>query len=148
LGEVVEGCVEEDRDLIEGAGAVAGIVFPDNGVDRVVDEVAFDREAELGKDIVASLEIVTDSGIKNGFAVNGLIPKTGAPRLEKVHANGGAKDRAFVRTKKILKRARGAIRVFERGRGRGCRRRRVYADRNDTNVLGAKRRGWRGEIRP
>ena len=43
LGEVVLGCVEEDRDLIKGASAVAGIVFPNNGVDRVVDEVAFDR---------------------------------------------------------------------------------------------------------
>ena len=108
----MEGCVEEDRDLIEGASAVAGIVFPDDGVDRVVDEVAFDRKAELGKDIVASLEIVPDSRIENSFAIDRLIAETGAPRLEKVHANGGAKDRAFVRTKKILKRARGVVRLF------------------------------------
>jgi len=78
----VVGCVEEDRDLIEGASAVAGIVFPDNGVDRVVDEVAFDREAELRQDIVASFEVVTDSGIENRFAVDGLIAKTSAPRLK------------------------------------------------------------------
>jgi hypothetical protein len=138
LGEVVVGCVEEDRDLIEGASAVAGIVFPDNGVDRVVDEVAFDREAELGKDIIASFEIVPNSRIENRFAVDGLIAKTGAPRLEKVQADGGAKDRAFVGAEKILKRARGAIRVFERGRGKSSGRRRVCAYWNDTNVFGAK----------
>ena len=103
------GCVEEDRDLIEGASAVAGIVFPDNGVDRVVDEVAFDRETELGKDIVAGFEIVTDARIENGFAVDRLITKTGAPGLEKVHAYGSAKDRALVGAEKILKRARGVV---------------------------------------
>jgi hypothetical protein len=63
----------------------------------------------LGKDIVANLEIVTDSRIKNGFTVDGLIAKTGAPRLEKVHADGGAKDRALVGAEKILKRARGVV---------------------------------------
>jgi hypothetical protein len=78
-------------------------------VDRVVDEVAFDREAELRQDIVAGFEIVTDTRIENGFAVNGLIPKTGAPRLEKVYADGSAKDRALVGAKKILKRARGVL---------------------------------------
>ena len=97
------GCVEEDRDLIEGASAVAGIVFPDNGVDRVVDEVAFDRETELGEDIVARFEIVPNSRIENRFAVDGLIAKTGAPRLEKVHADGGAKDRSFIGAIKIFK---------------------------------------------
>jgi len=101
--------VEEDRDLIEGACAIAGIIPPDDRVDRVVEKVAFNREAELGKDIVAGFEIVTDPRIENGFAVNGLIPKTGAPRLEKVHADGGAKDRALVGAKKILKRARGVL---------------------------------------
>ena len=101
--------VKKDGDLIQRACAIAGIVSPDDGVDRVVDEVAFERESELGKDIVASLEIVTDSGIKNGFAVNGLIPKTGAPGLEKIHTDGGAKDRTFVGAKKILKRARGVL---------------------------------------
>jgi hypothetical protein len=109
LGEVVVVCVEKDRDLIEGACAVPGIVFPDDGVDRVVDKVAFDREAELGKDIVASFEIVADSGIENGFAVNGLISKTGAPGLKKVHADGSAKDGALVGAEKILKRARGVV---------------------------------------
>jgi hypothetical protein len=78
-------------------------------VDRVIEEVAFNRESELGKDIVAGFEIVTDTGIENGFAVNGLISKTGAPRLEKVHADGGAKDRALVGAEKILKRARGVL---------------------------------------
>jgi hypothetical protein len=92
----------------------------------------------LREDIVASFEIVTDSGIENGFAVNRLITKTSAPRLEKVHADGGAKDRAFVRTKKILKRARGVIRFFERGRGRGCGRWRVRGNGNTTNVVGPK----------
>jgi hypothetical protein len=57
----------------------------------------------LGKDIVASFEVVTDSGIKNGFAVDGLIAKTGAPRLKKVHADGSAKDGAFVGAEKIFK---------------------------------------------
>ena len=103
MGEVVVGSVEEDRDLIERACAIAGVIFPDDGVDRVIDEVAFDRETELGKDIVTSLEIVTDSGIENGFAVDGLIAKTGAPRLEKVHADGSAKDGAFVGAIKIFK---------------------------------------------
>jgi hypothetical protein len=78
-------------------------------VDRIIDEVAFDRETELRQDIVASFEIVADSGIEYGLAVDRLIAKTGAPRLEKVHTDGGAKDRAFVRTKKILKRARGVV---------------------------------------
>jgi len=105
----VVGRVEEDRDLIEGPCAVAGIVSPDDGVDRVIEKVAFNRESELGKDIVAGFEIVTDPRIENGFAVNGLIPKTGAPRLEKVHADGGAKDRALVGSEKILKRARGIL---------------------------------------
>ena len=101
--------VKEDGDLIERACAIAGIISPNDGVDRVIEEVAFNREAELGKDIVAGFEIVTDSGIKNGFAVNGLIPKTGAPGLEKVHADGGAKNRALVGAEKILKRARGVL---------------------------------------
>ena len=140
--------VKKDGDLIERASAIAGIISPDNRVDRVIEEVAFNREAELGKNIVAGFEIVTDTGIENGFTVDRLITKTGAPRLEKVHADGGAKDRALVGSEKILKRARGVVRLFEHNRGRGCRRRRVYADRNDTNALGAKRRGWRGEIRP
>ena len=132
------GCVEEDRDLIEGASAVAGIVFPDNGVDRVVDEVAFNRKAELGNDIVASLEIVADSWIENGFTVDGLISKTGAPRLEKVHAYGSTKDRTFVGAEKILKRARGVVRLFEHNRGRSCRRRRVCGNGNDTDVFRPK----------
>ena len=72
-------------------------------MDRVIEEVAFNREAELGKDIVAGFEIVTDSGIENGFAVNGLIAKTCAPGLEKVHADGGAKDRSFIGAIKIFK---------------------------------------------
>ena len=101
--------VKKDGDLIERACAVAGIVFPNDGVDGVVDEVTFNRESELGKNIVARFEIVTDTGIENGFAVNGLIPKTGAPRLEKVHADGGAKDRALIGAEKILKRARGVL---------------------------------------
>ena len=101
--------VKKDGDLIERACAIAGIVSPDDRVDRVIEEVAFNREAELGKDIVAGFEIVTDSGIKNGFAVNGLIPKTGAPRLEKVHTDGSTKDRTFVGAEKILKRARGVL---------------------------------------
>jgi hypothetical protein len=78
-------------------------------VDRVIEKVAFNREAELGKDIVAGFEIVADARIENGFTVNGLIPKTGAPRLEKVHADGGAKDRALVGSEKIFKRARGVL---------------------------------------
>ena len=103
------GRVKKDGDLIERACAVAGIVFPNDGVDGVIEEVAFNRESELGKNIVARFEIVTDTGIENGFAVNGLIPKTGAPGLKKVHADGGAKDRTFVGAKKILKRARGVL---------------------------------------
>ena len=103
------GCVEKDRDLIERACAIAGIISPDDRVDRVIEKVAFNRESELGKNIVARFEIVTDSGIKNGFAVNGLIPKTGAPGLEEVHADGGAKDRALVGAEKIFKRARGVL---------------------------------------
>jgi hypothetical protein len=66
----------------------------------------------LREDIVASLEIVTDSGIKNGFAVDRLITETCAPRLEKVHTDGSAKDRAFVGAEKILKRASGVVRLF------------------------------------
>ena len=103
------GCIKEYGDLIERACAVAGIVFPNDGVDRVIEEVTFDRESELGKDIVAGFEIVTDSGIENGFAVNGLIAKTGAPRLKKVNPDGGAKDRTFVGAKKIFERARGVL---------------------------------------
>ena len=98
--------VKKDGDLIERASAIAGIVSPDDRVDRVIEEVAFNREAELGKDIVAGFEIVTDTGIENGFAIDRLIAKTGAPGLEKVHADGGAKDRALVGAEKILKRAR------------------------------------------
>jgi hypothetical protein len=107
-------------------------------VDRIVDEVAFNREAELGKDIVAGFEIVADARIENGFAVNGLISKTGAPRLEKVHADGSPKDRAFVGAEKILKRARGVVRLFEHNRGRSCRRRRVCGNGNDTDVFRPK----------
>ena len=103
------GSVKKDGDLIEGACAIAGIISPDDGVNGVVDEVTFDRESELGKDIVAGFEIVTDSGIENGFAVNGLIAKTGAPRLKKVNPDGGAKDRTFVGAKKIFERARGVL---------------------------------------
>jgi hypothetical protein len=109
LGEVVVGRVEKDRDLVEGACAIAGIVSPDDGVDRIVDEVAFNRESKLGQDIVAGFEIVTNSRIENGFAVDGLISKTGAPGLEKVHTDGSTKDRTFVGAKKILKRARGVL---------------------------------------
>jgi len=101
--------VKKDGDLIERACAIAGIISPNDGVDRVIEEVAFDREAELGKNIVASFEIVTDPGIENGFAVNGLISKTGAPGLKKVHADGSAKDGALVGAEKILKRARGVV---------------------------------------
>jgi hypothetical protein len=101
--------VKKDGDLIERACAIAGIVSPDDRVDRVIEEVAFDREAELGKNIVAGFEIVTDSWVENGFAVDGLIAKTGAPGLEKVHTDGGAKDRALVGSEKILKRARGVL---------------------------------------
>jgi len=74
--------VKKDGDLIERARAIAGIVSPDDRVDRVIEEVAFNREAELGQNIVARFEIVTDPRIENGFAVNGLIAKTGAPRLK------------------------------------------------------------------
>ena len=101
--------VKEDGDLIERACAVAGIVFPNDGVDGVVDEVTFDRETKLRKDIVAGFEIVTDSGIENGFAIDRLIAKTGAPRLEKVHADGSPKNGAFVGAEKILKRAGGVL---------------------------------------
>ena len=103
------GSVKKDGDLIEGACAIAGIVSPDDRVDRVIEEVAFNREAELREDIVAGLEIVADSGIENGFTVDGLIAKTGAPGLEKVHADGGAKDWTLVGSEKILKRARGVL---------------------------------------
>ena len=132
------GCVEEDRDLIEGASAVAGVIFPDDGVDRVVDEVAFDREAELRQDIVASLEIVPNSRIENRFTIDGLIAESGAPRLEKVHTYGSAEEGTFVGAEKILKRARGVVRLFERNRGRSSGRLRVCANWNDTNVFGAK----------
>ena len=101
--------VKKDGDLIQRACAIAGIVSPDDGVDRVVDEVAFERESELGKDIVAGFEIVTDTGIKNSFAIDRLIAKTGAPRLEKVHTDGSAKDWTLVGAEKILKRARGVL---------------------------------------
>jgi len=134
----VVGRVKKDGDLIEGACAIAGIISPDDGVNGVVDEVTFDREAELRKDIVASFEIVADSGIENGFAVNGLIAKTGAPGLEKVHADGGAKDRALVGSEKILKRARCGIGIFESDGSRSYGRRRVCANWNDTNVFRAK----------
>ena len=103
------GRVKKDGNLIERACAIAGIISPDNGVDRVIEKVAFEREAELGKDIVAGFEIVTDSGIENGFAIDRLIAKTGAPRLEKVHTDGSAKDWALVGSEKILKRARGVL---------------------------------------
>ena len=76
------GRVEKDRDLVEGACAIAGIVSPDNGVNRIVDEVAFNRESKLGQDIVAGFEIVTNSRIENSFAIDRLIAKTGAPRLK------------------------------------------------------------------
>jgi hypothetical protein len=82
LGEVVVGCIKEYGDLIKGACAVTGIVLPDDGVDRIIDEVAFDRETELREDIVAGLEIVPDPRVENGFAVDRLIAKTGAPRLK------------------------------------------------------------------
>ena len=103
------GSVKKDGNLIERACAIAGIVSPDDRVDRVIEEVAFNREAELREDIVASFEIVTDSGIENGFTVDGLFAKTGAPGLEKVHADGGAKDWTLVGSEKILKRARGVL---------------------------------------
>ena len=95
--------VKKDGDLIERASAIAGIVSPDDRVDRVIEEVAFNREAELGKDIVASLEIVTDSGIENSFAIDRLIAETCAPRLEKVHTDGSPKNGAFVGAIKIFK---------------------------------------------
>ena len=132
------GRVKKDGDLIERACAIAGIVSPDDRVDRVIDEVAFDREAELGKDIVAGFEIVADARIENGFAVDGLISKTGAPGLEKVHTDGSTKDRTFVGAEKILKRARGFVRFFVHNRSRSCRRRRVYANWNDANVFRPK----------
>jgi hypothetical protein len=66
----------------------------------------------LGKNIVAGFEIVTDSGIENGFAIDRLIAETCTPRLEKVHTDGSAKDRALVGSEKILKRARGVVRLF------------------------------------
>ena len=103
------GCVEEDGDLIEGTCAIAGVISPDNGVNRVVDEVSFNRETELREDIVAGLEIVPDPRVENGFAVDRLIAETGAPRLEKVHTDGSAKDWALVGSEKILKRARGVL---------------------------------------
>ena len=78
-------------------------------MDRVVDKVAFEREAELGKDIIAGFEIVTDSGIENSFAIDRLIAKTGAPRLEKVHTDSSAKDGALIGAIEIFKRALGAI---------------------------------------
>ena len=101
--------VKKDGDLIERASAIAGIISPNDRVDRVIEKVAFNREAELGKDIVAGFEIVTDSGIENGFAINRLIAETGTPGLEKVNTDGSAKDRALVGAEKILKRARGVL---------------------------------------
>jgi len=97
LRKIVVGCVEKDGNLIEGACAVAGVIFPDDGVNRVVNEVAFNREAELREDIVASLKIVPDSRIENRFTIDRLITESGAPRLKKVYADGSAKDDAFVR---------------------------------------------------
>jgi len=105
----VVGRVKKDGDLIERACAIAGVISPDNGVDRVVDKVAFDGETELREDIVAGLEIVPDPRVENGFAVDRLIAETGAPRLEKVHTDGSAKDWALVGSEKILKRARGVL---------------------------------------
>jgi hypothetical protein len=92
----------------------------------------------LGKDIIAGFEIVTDTGIENGFAVDRLITKTGAPGLEKVHAYGSTKDWTFVGAIKILKRARGVVRLFWCNRGRSSGRRRVCAYWNDTNIFRAK----------
>jgi hypothetical protein len=107
-------------------------------VDRVVDKVAFDRETELREDIVAGLEIVPDPRVENGFAVDRLIAKTGAPRLEKVHANGSTKDWTFVGAIKIFKRARRVVCLFKRNRGRSSGRLRVYANWNDTNIFRTK----------
>jgi hypothetical protein len=107
-------------------------------VDRVIEKVAFNRESELGKDIVAGFEIVTDARIENGFAVDRLITKTGAPGLEKVHAYGSTKDWTFVGAEKILKRARGVVRLLENNRGRSSGRRRVNANWNNPYVFRAK----------
>jgi hypothetical protein len=57
----------------------------------------------LGKDIVAGFEIVTDPGIENRFAIDRLIAESGAPGLEKVYADGSAKNGAFVGAIKIFK---------------------------------------------
>jgi hypothetical protein len=141
--------VKKDGDLIERARAVAGIISPDNRVDRVIEEVAFDREAELGKNIVAGFEIVTDSWVENGFAVDGLIAKTGAPGLEKVHTDGGAKDRALVRSEKILKRARGVLGGIEwdgfRGGDSWCWG--IGSNRDDADILWSQRGGIGGKGR-
>jgi hypothetical protein len=99
----VIGCVEKGGDLIEGTCAVAGVISPDNGVDRVVDEVSFDREAEFRNDIIANFEIVTDSGVEDRFAIDRLIAESGAPWLKKVYTDSSTKDGAFVRTIKVLK---------------------------------------------
>ena len=72
-------------------------------MNRIIDEVSFDREAELGEDIVAGFEIVTDSGVEDRFTVDRLIAESGAPWLEEIHTDGGTKYRAFVRTIKIFK---------------------------------------------
>jgi hypothetical protein len=72
-------------------------------MNRVINEAALDREAELGQDIVAGFEIVTDSRVKDRFAVDRLITESGAPWLKKVYADGSAKDGTLVRTIKILK---------------------------------------------
>ena len=142
--------VKKDGDLIERSRAVAGIVSPDDGVDRVIEEVAFNREAELGKNIVAGLEIVTDSWVENGFAVDGLIAKTGAPGLEKVHTDGGAKDRALVGAKKILKRARGVLCGVEwdgfRGGDSWCWG--ISSNGDDTDILWSQRGGGGSESGP
>ena len=92
----------------------------------------------MGKDIVAGLEIVTDSWIENCFAIDRLIAETCAPRLEKVHTDGSAKDMAFVGAEKILKRARGVVRLFKHNRSRSCDWGRVCANWNDPYVFRAK----------
>jgi hypothetical protein len=57
----------------------------------------------LGEDIVTSFEIVTDSWIENGFTVDGLISKAGAPRLKKVNTDSSSKYGTFVGAIKIFK---------------------------------------------
>jgi hypothetical protein len=72
-------------------------------MNRVIDEIAFDREAELGEDIVAGFEIVTDSGVEDRFTVDRLIAESGTPRLKKVDADSSTKNGALVWTIKIFK---------------------------------------------